>query len=271
VLLGGTERAVHGRLVDRPVGEERGGPGGGKRAECRWREAVGIRLRVEATLQRKDVSVQPAEEVQPEPEPGVRELRQVRVQVDHARQQDEGPQVDGLEPVVLAIGLAASPGRLRGPRASQSVASPTQSMRPRGSTTRCRRVVGQPPAASGDRTRARSTNGGRSGRCIGGRLPPGDRRFGGAAGAKMRGDMAPADERRYELLIRDGTVVDGTGAPGYPGAVGVTREHAGASARIVVLREPAAIEDAVGRTDRQVDARGKVVAPGSSTSTAIRG
>lgn len=74
--------------------------------------------------------------------------------------------------------------------------------------------------------------------------------------------MTAADQRRYELLIRDGTVVDGTGAPGYAGAVGVTREQPGGSARIVVLRDPDAIRDAVGRAARQVDARGKVVAPG---------
>jgi N-acyl-D-amino-acid deacylase len=78
----------------------------------------------------------------------------------------------------------------------------------------------------------------------------------------MRGEMAAGDARRYELLIVDGTVVDGTGAPGYRAAVGVTREFAGGSARIVVLRDADAIEDAVGRTARLVHARGKVVAPG---------
>ena len=74
--------------------------------------------------------------------------------------------------------------------------------------------------------------------------------------------MLTTGERRYELLIVDGTVVDGSGAPGYPAAVGVTREAAGAGARLVVLRDPAAIEDAVGRSERMVHARGKVVAPG---------
>jgi N-acyl-D-amino-acid deacylase len=74
--------------------------------------------------------------------------------------------------------------------------------------------------------------------------------------------MPDVDQRRYELLIRDGMVVDGTGAPGFPAAVGVTREAPGASARIVILRGDDAIADAVGRTARQVDARGKVVAPG---------
>ena len=70
------------------------------------------------------------------------------------------------------------------------------------------------------------------------------------------------DERAYEVLITGGTVVDGTGAPGYPGAVGVTRRWGGATATLVVLRDAAVIEDAIGRTGRVLDARGKVVAPG---------
>jgi N-acyl-D-amino-acid deacylase len=70
------------------------------------------------------------------------------------------------------------------------------------------------------------------------------------------------DGRHYELLILDGTVVDGTGAPGFAAAVGTTRERAGASARLVVLREADAIEDAIGRAGRLIRARGKVVGPG---------
>jgi N-acyl-D-amino-acid deacylase len=78
----------------------------------------------------------------------------------------------------------------------------------------------------------------------------------------MRDEVVTTDERRYELLILDGTVVDGTGAPGFPAAVGVTREAAGASARIVILRDAPAIEAAIGRAGRLVHANGKVVAPG---------
>jgi N-acyl-D-amino-acid deacylase len=70
------------------------------------------------------------------------------------------------------------------------------------------------------------------------------------------------DDRGFELLILDGMVVDGTGAPGFAAAVGVTREAAGASARIAVVRDPQAIESAIGRAARLVHAKGKVVAPG---------
>jgi N-acyl-D-amino-acid deacylase len=69
-------------------------------------------------------------------------------------------------------------------------------------------------------------------------------------------------DRRFEVLIVDGSIVDGTGAASYPGAIGITREAAGASARIVVLRDEAAVEDAVGRSERLIRAAGKVVAPG---------
>jgi N-acyl-D-amino-acid deacylase len=72
----------------------------------------------------------------------------------------------------------------------------------------------------------------------------------------------PADQRRYELLIVDGTVVDGTGSPGFQAAVGVTRELPGGSARLAVLRDAQAIEDAIGRTARLIRAADNVVAPG---------
>ena len=45
----------------------------------------------------------------------------------------------------------------------------------------------------------------------------------------------------------------------FDAAVGVTRRWAGASATLVVLRDAAAIEDAIGRSHRLLDAKGKVV------------
>jgi N-acyl-D-amino-acid deacylase len=76
--------------------------------------------------------------------------------------------------------------------------------------------------------------------------------------------MAPMTEAgtHYELLIDRGTIVDGTGTRGFSGAVGVRRDQPGGSARIDVLRDRDAIDDAVGRADRLIDARDRVVAPG---------
>src|SRR5689334_6148766 len=66
----------------------------------------------------------------------------------------------------------------------------------------------------------------------------------------------------FELLICGGTVVDGTGAAPFSAAVGVARGAAGETARLVVLRDADAIDDAIGKTARLVHADGKVVAPG---------
>jgi N-acyl-D-amino-acid deacylase len=61
------------------------------------------------------------------------------------------------------------------------------------------------------------------------------------------------------ILITDGTVVDGNGAPGYPGSVGVTDEGR--------LRVTAAGTDADAKLNgeaagRRIDATGRVIAPG---------
>jgi len=77
--------------------------------------------------------------------------------------------------------------------------------------------------------------------------------------------MTPMSEgagRRFDLLIDGGTIVDGTGAPGFAGAVGVSREIAGGTARLTVLRDPDAVQDARALAHRRIDASGKVVAPG---------
>jgi N-acyl-D-amino-acid deacylase len=55
-----------------------------------------------------------------------------------------------------------------------------------------------------------------------------------------------------DLLIRDGLIIDGTGNPGFYGAVGVERE------RVVILRGDLAGVEA----RRAIDARGRVVCPG---------
>ena len=62
-----------------------------------------------------------------------------------------------------------------------------------------------------------------------------------------------ADDRRVDLLITGGTIVDGTGAPGRPGSVAVV------DGRIRVLAPEDAAPDHVGHA---IDATGKVVAPG---------
>lgn len=82
-----------------------------------------------------------------------------------------------------------------------------------------------------------------------------------AMGERM-GSAGRGDDRRFELLIDGGTIVDGTGTPGFRGAIGVQREWAGGSARITVLRDQAAIDDARALAEKTIDARDKVVAPG---------
>lgn len=64
------------------------------------------------------------------------------------------------------------------------------------------------------------------------------------------------------LLIAGGTIVDGTGAPRFEGAVGITAATAGREPTLVVLRDPAAIAEAQRTADRVIDAAGRIVAPG---------
>ena len=70
------------------------------------------------------------------------------------------------------------------------------------------------------------------------------------------------DAPRLDLLITGGTIVDGTGAPAFPGAIGVRRPDDGGAARLAVLRGDEAIDIARGLARRSIDATGKVVAPG---------
>ena len=64
---------------------------------------------------------------------------------------------------------------------------------------------------------------------------------------------AVAPEERYDLLITGGTVVDGTGAPGYRADVAVRGDRIVQVSRDGIARNRAA---------RVIDAAGKVVAPG---------
>src|SRR5262245_1229438 len=67
---------------------------------------------------------------------------------------------------------------------------------------------------------------------------------------------------RFDTVIAGATIVDGTGAKGFAGAVGMRREQSGGSSRLTVLRDEAAIRDARALAHRTIDATGKVVAPG---------
>jgi N-acyl-D-amino-acid deacylase len=66
----------------------------------------------------------------------------------------------------------------------------------------------------------------------------------------------------FEVLVTGGTIVDGTGTPGFEGAVGIIAGRDGLDATLAVLRDPAAIAEAEPGAGRVIDAVGKVVAPG---------
>ena len=95
VRLGSPERGVQARLVDRAVDES------GGRADCREgppggrSHPFGSRL-VEGPFQRKDVAIEPGQQVQAGTEARGRELRQVRMQVDQPWHQDPGSEVPGV-------------------------------------------------------------------------------------------------------------------------------------------------------------------------------
>jgi N-acyl-D-amino-acid deacylase len=74
--------------------------------------------------------------------------------------------------------------------------------------------------------------------------------------------MSDGGARRFEILVDGGMIVDGTGAAGFGGAVGIDRDVQGGTARLTVLRDPDAIQDARALAHAVIDATGKVVAPG---------
>ncbi len=92
VDLGRPERRLERRLVDGPVHQRGRRPGVGEGREGERCEPLG-RLGVELPLEREDVRLEPGQQVEPGPETGVRELRQVGMQVDESRQRDERPMV----------------------------------------------------------------------------------------------------------------------------------------------------------------------------------
>src|SRR6516164_4684484 len=61
----------------------------------------------------------------------------------------------------------------------------------------------------------------------------------------------PPKDRGYDLVIRNGKVIDGSGNPWYPADVAVRGD------KIVAMGRPLP-----GRAKREIDARGLVVAPG---------
>ncbi len=105
--LGSPERGIGARLVHRAVDERRRGAGGREGAPRGRCEAVGGGL-VEAAFEREDVPLEPGEQVQAGTETGVRQLGQVRMQIDHPREQDPRSEVEGRGRV-----LGPLPGRPR--------------------------------------------------------------------------------------------------------------------------------------------------------------
>src|SRR5262245_18888497 len=60
-----------------------------------------------------------------------------------------------------------------------------------------------------------------------------------------------ADEPAYDLVLRGGRIIDGSGNPWYAGDVGIRGERI-----VAISRLP------LGRGKREIDARGLVVSPG---------
>ena len=92
VGLGGGEGHVRRLGPDRRIGDDRRRPGGGEGAERRGRRPLRRSLAV-GSFEREDVSVEPGQEVEAAAETGVRQLRQVGVEVDEAGEDDHRPQV----------------------------------------------------------------------------------------------------------------------------------------------------------------------------------
>ena len=110
--LGGAERRVERRLQTAPYMTAVVVP-----AAANARNASGARRSAAASsnaaLEREDVALEPVEQVEPGAQAGVRELRQVDMEVDQPGQQDQRPEVDRR---VLGVRrLAATARRRRDP------------------------------------------------------------------------------------------------------------------------------------------------------------
>ena len=93
--LGGGEGRIGRVRPDRGVGNDRRRAGRGEGPERGRRLALGGGA-VVATLEREDVALEPGQQVEPAPEAGIRQLREVRMEVDHAGQDDQRPNVEGV-------------------------------------------------------------------------------------------------------------------------------------------------------------------------------
>ena len=93
VDLGRAEGGVHRGFVDDPVREDRRRPGSREGAEDRRGEPFGDRGIGPRTLRREREPVEPGQEVQGEPDPRVRKLRQVGMRIDETGEDDPRPQV----------------------------------------------------------------------------------------------------------------------------------------------------------------------------------
>ena len=108
------DRAVHARAVVVPAAANARKAAGAS--------ALGRRL-VEAALEREDVALEPGQQVEPGAEAGVRELRQVGVEVDQPGQHDQRAEVDH--------GGAVRPSQA----AAVAAHGPTATIRPAASTS----------------------------------------------------------------------------------------------------------------------------------------